>query len=89
MSQNFIDNVSPDAVDFIECCSKFNPKQRLNASQLLKHPWIVKNMIVNNDVIDEETEGKVLTSIVVYSRSSKFIKIIISIALGLNLETEL
>ena len=45
-------------------------------------------MIVNNDVIDEETEGRVLTSIVVYSRSSKFIKIIISIALGLNLETE-
>nr|CCC90929.1 unnamed protein product [Trypanosoma congolense IL3000] len=41
LEKHIPDHLSEDAADFISQCTRTNPKERLTASQLLRHPWII------------------------------------------------
>jgi len=40
--------LSAELKDFLICCLKINPIERLNVYQLLRHPFITGDIIVNN-----------------------------------------
>lgn len=87
LPQDFINNFSEEAVDFIQLATNYQPKLRPTARQLLKHPWIHKFAEIEDDCVDERLQAKMLTQIAYFSQSTKFVKIIVSVALGLNFET--
>lgn len=41
-------NISLELKDFLKCCLKIDPKQRLNVYELLKHPFITGDIIIEN-----------------------------------------
>jgi serine/threonine protein kinase len=41
-------NISIEMKDFINCCLKIEPTERLNVYNLLRHPFITGDIIVNN-----------------------------------------
>ena len=41
-------NVSNELKDFLECCLKIEPSERLNVFQLLTHPFITGDIIISN-----------------------------------------
>lgn len=43
------DNLSADAVDFLNCCLAIEPSQRKSAEELLSHPWLTNT---NDDFTD-------------------------------------
>jgi calcium-dependent protein kinase len=42
-------NISKDAIDLVKSMIKYDPKDRLSALECLKHPWIIKNELKNQN----------------------------------------
>lgn len=42
------EGLSAELRDFLQCCLKLEPTERLNVYQLLRHPFITGDIIVNN-----------------------------------------
>jgi len=43
-------NLSPELKDFLKCCLKIEAKDRCNVNELLRHPFITGDIIVENNV---------------------------------------
>ena len=42
------ENLSPELKDFLKCCLRMEPTERFNVFQLLRHPFITGDIIVNS-----------------------------------------
>jgi serine/threonine protein kinase len=56
-------NISKELEDFLQCCLKINPNERLNVNELLRHPFITGDIIVkidnDNDNISKLSKFKI------------------------------
>lgn len=43
-------NISPELEDFLKCCLRMDPKKRPNVCELLRHPFIAKDSLKDNNV---------------------------------------
>ena len=48
--EEYWNNISKDAQDFINLLLKVDPKERLTASEALKHPWLTKELNDNGSI---------------------------------------
>lgn len=50
------EDLDPEMIDFLHCCFKVNPYERLNVSELLNHSFITKTQIEQSPVRDESRQ---------------------------------
>jgi len=50
------EDLDPEMIDFLHCCFKVNPYERLNVSELLNHSFITKTQIEQSPARDESRQ---------------------------------
>ena len=70
-NENFWEKLSMDSRKFIDSCLKTNASSRPDASELLKHPWIIKYGSAEED-IGQDVKIDLAKNLATYKHLNKF-----------------
>lgn len=86
ISKCFKKSFSDECVHFFNSCLIVDYNRRKSARRLLKHPWIMKHCPFEREEFSPQETAEILRRVHKYSQASKFIKAIISFAIGIGLD---
>ena len=76
---------SENCRDFLKQCLTVSKKSRPSARELLKHPWIRENA-PNKFSLTTADKADIMNRLIAYQKKSDFLKIVTSLAIGLEMD---